>query len=196
MCRMEGPPPSPPPPPLSVALSLPIPTSAGLTFPLPPSPFERAAAHLNWPFQVPECDLPYLCPPIPKPMLSSGEGVFGSEFLAEYNGQKFKFNDLVDVIVGTGHGVVGKKCEPLKARFKGVIETDRGPEFLCRPLVGSSRGRCPQYPRHSVFKLSAFGACVLGSRETRYFSKLKPGMQDRYVSFARPVPSTPPLTAP
>jgi hypothetical protein len=112
-------------------------------------------------------------------MVSSGEGVVGSEFLAEYNGQKFKLNDLVDVIVGTGHGVVGKKCEPLKAKFKGVVETERGPEFLCRPLVGSSRGPCPQYPRHSVFKLCAFGACVLGSRETRYFSKLKPVMKER-----------------
>ena len=99
--------------------------------------------------------------------------------MAEYNGQKFKYNDLVDVIVGTGPGVVGKKCDPVKARFKGVVETTRGSEFLCRPLVGSSRGPCPQYPRHSVFKLSAFGACVLGSRETRFFCKLKPVMQER-----------------
>jgi hypothetical protein len=156
-----------------------IPTLAGLTFPLPPPPFERAAALLNFPFQVPECDLPHLFALTPNSMVSSGEGVFGSEFLAEYNGQKFKYNDLVDVIVGTEHGVVGKKSEPLKARFKGVVETDRGPEFLCRPLVESSRDRCPQYPRHTVFKLSAFEACVLGSRETRYFSKLKPVMQER-----------------
>jgi hypothetical protein len=117
----------------------------------------------------------------PSDMVCSGEGESGLELLAEYNGQKFKYNDLVDVIMGTGHGVVGKKCEPLKARFKGVVETVRGPEFLCRPLVGSSRGRCPQYPRHSVYKVNAFGACVLGSRETRYFSKLKPAMQERYV---------------
>ncbi len=112
-------------------------------------------------------------------MVSSGVGVLGSTVLAEYNGQKFKYDDLVDVIMGTGHGVVGKKCEPLKARFKGVVKTVRGPEFLCRPLVGCTRGRCPQYPRHSVFKMSAFGVCVLGSRETRYLSKLKPAMQDR-----------------
>ena len=117
--------------------------------------------------------------------MSSRGGVGeGAELLVEFNGQKFKYNDLVDVIMGTGHGVVGKKCEPLKARFKGEVETERGIEFLCRPLVGSSRGPCPQYPRHSVFKLSAFGACVLGSRETRYFSKLKPAMQERYL----PVP--------
>jgi hypothetical protein len=65
-------------------------------------------------------------------------------------------------------------------KVKGVVvDTVRGPEFLCRPLVGSSRGPCPQFPRHSVFKLQAFGACVLGSRETRYFSKLKPVTQER-----------------
>jgi hypothetical protein len=73
------------------------------------------------------------------------------------------YNDLVDVIMGTGHGIAGKKCEPLKARFKRVVETERGIEFLCRLLVGSTRGPCPQYPRHSVFKLSAFGACAIGS---------------------------------
>ena len=104
----------------------------------------------------------------------------GAEVLAEYNGQKFKLNDLVDVIMGKGHGVPGIKTEPLKARFKGVVETVRGLEFLCRPLVGSSRGPCPQYPRHSVFRITAFGACVLGSRETCFFSKLKPAMQERY----------------
>jgi hypothetical protein len=52
-------------------------------------------------------------------MGSSGGGDMGLELLAEYNGQKFKHDDLVDIFVGTGHGVVGKKCEPLKARFKG-----------------------------------------------------------------------------
>jgi hypothetical protein len=110
-------------------------------------------------------------------------GVLGAELLVEYNGQKFRHNDLVDVIVGTGSGVRGLKAEPLKACFKGVVETVIGPEFLCRSLVGSSRGPCPQYPRPSVYQLSAFGACVLGSREPRYFSKLKPVMQERYVSY-------------
>ena len=117
-------------------------------------------------------------------VLSMEGVVLGEELLVEYNGQKFRHNDLVDVIVGTGPGVRGLKAEPLKARFKGVVDSVRGPEFLCRPLVGSSRGPCPQYPRHSVFKIVAFGACVLGSRETRYFSKLKPAMQERYL----PVP--------
>jgi hypothetical protein len=112
-------------------------------------------------------------------MLASVVGCLSAEVLAEYNGQKFKHNDIVDVIMRTGHGVVGKKCDPLKARFKGVLETVRGPEFLCRLLVGSSRGPRPQFPRHSVFKLQAFGACVLGSREPRLFSKLKPVVQER-----------------
>ncbi len=77
-------------------------------------------------------------------------------------------------------GVRGNKTEPIKARFKGVVETVRGVEFLCRPLVGSGRGRCPEYLRYSVFKVSAFGACVLGTRTTRFFSKLQPSEQDRY----------------
>jgi len=41
-----------------------------------------------------------------------GEGV-----LALYNGMKFKYNDLVDVIVGTGLGVRGNKTEPFKGHF-------------------------------------------------------------------------------
>jgi hypothetical protein len=108
-------------------------------------------------------------------------GGLETELLVEYNGQRFRHNDLVDVIVGTESGVRGLKAEPLKARFKGVVETVRGTDFL-RRWGGSSRGPCPQYPRHSVYKLSAFGACVLGSREPRYFSKLNPVMQERYVS--------------
>ncbi len=71
----------------------------------------------------------------------------GAELLAEYKGQKFKYNDLVDVIVGTGVGVPGKKTEPIKARFNGEVMTGRGLEFECRPLVGSERGPCPQFAR-------------------------------------------------
>jgi hypothetical protein len=43
----------------------------------------------------------------------------GAELLAEYKGQKFKYNDLVDVIVGTGAGVRGRKTEPIKASLRG-----------------------------------------------------------------------------
>ena len=117
-------------------------------------------------------------------MLAREDEVLGDGVLAVYNGMKFRLNDLVDVIVGTMHGVRGSKTEPIKARFKGVVETVRGVEFLCRPLVGSGRERFPEFPRYSVFKVSAFGVCVLGTRNTRYFSKLQPSDQERY----RPVP--------
>ena len=103
-----------------------------------------------------------------------GEGV-----LAVFNGKKFKLNDLVDVIVGTGVGVRGNKTEPFKGHFKGVVETERGVEFLVKPLV-SGNGRSLHIPRHCVYKINAFGTCVLG-RTTRYFSKLKPAVQERYV---------------
>jgi hypothetical protein len=86
-------------------------------------------------------------------------------------------------MVGTRVGVRGNKTEPIKARFKGVVETVRGVEFLCRPLVGSGKGRCPEVPRDSVFKVSAFGVCVLGTRTTRFFSKLQPTQQDRYTVY-------------
>ena len=66
-------------------------------------------------------------------MLAMVGGGLEAELLVEYNVQKFRHNDLVDVIFGTGSGVRGLKAEPLKARFKGVVDTVRGPEFLCRP---------------------------------------------------------------
>ena len=78
----------------------------------------------------------------------------GDGVLALYNGMKFKYNDLVDVIVGTGLGVRGNKTEPLQGHFKGVVETVRGVEFLVKPLV-SGNGRCQQIPRHCVFRLQA-----------------------------------------
>ena len=116
-------------------------------------------------------------------MLSEVDEGLGDGVLANYNGMKFRLNDVVDVIVGTRVGVRGNKTEPIKARFKGVVETVRGVEFLCRPLVGSGKGRCPEFPRDSVFKISAFGACVLGTRTTRFFSKLQPTQQDRYTVY-------------
>ena len=116
-------------------------------------------------------------------MLSGGDDGLGDGVLANYNGMKFRLNDVVDVIVGTRVGVRGNKTEPIKARFKGVVQTVRGVEFLCRPLVGSGKGRCPEFPRDSVFKVSAFGVCVLGTRTTRFFSKLQPSQQDRSTVF-------------
>ncbi len=63
------------------------------------------------------------------------DAVLGEGVLAQCNGMKFKLNDLVDVIVGTGLGVRGNKTEPFKGQFKGVVETVRGEEFLVKPLV-------------------------------------------------------------
>jgi hypothetical protein len=194
LCRMEERPTSPAPPPNCHYLSLLIPTLAGNGFPRPLSPFERAVSLFKHPFRIPECDLPHLLPLVPTVMVSSRIGEMGPELLAEYKGQIFKHDDLVDVIRGTGHGDPGIKSEPIKARFKGVVETVRGTDFFCRPLVGSARGPCPSYPRHSVFKLRAFGACVLGTRETRYFSKLKPVMQER--SYVKPPPPSPGFSPP
>ena len=105
----------------------------------------------------------------------------GDGVLALYSGMKFKYNDLVDVIVGTGLGVRANKTEPFKGHFKGVVETVRGVEFLVKPLV-SGNGMCQQIPRHCVFKLQAFGTCVLGTRATRFFSKLPPAQKERCVS--------------
>ena len=122
-------------------------------------------------------------PTLRQGMLSEVDEGLGDGVLANYNGMKFRLNDVVDVIVGTRVGVRGNKTEPIKARFKGVVQTVRGVEFLCRPLVGSGKGRCPEFPRDSVFKISAFGACVLGTRTTRFFSKLQPTQQDRYTVY-------------
>jgi len=105
-----------------------------------------------------------------------GEGV-----LAVCNGTKFRLNDLVDVIVGTGIGVPGNKAEPFKGLFKGVVGTVRGVEFLVKPLV-SGNGRSLQIPQQCVFKINAFGTCVLGKRTTRYFSALQPAQQERSIA--------------
>jgi hypothetical protein len=47
-----------------------------------------------------------------------------------WNGVSFKFNDLVDVFVGTGKGVTGNKAFPIKGRFKGV-RVEKGEELFC-----------------------------------------------------------------
>ena len=107
--------------------------------------------------------------------------VLGEGVLAVCNGMKFKLNDLVDVIVGTGFGVPGNKTEPFKGQFKGVVGTVRGVEFLVKPLV-TGNGRSLQIPQNCVFKINAFGTCVLGKRTTRYFSALKPAQKERYVA--------------
>ena len=109
--------------------------------------------------------------------------------IAVWNGVSFKFNDLVDVFVGTGKGVPGNKAFPIKGRFKGV-RVEKGEErFLCRPIVGSQKGRCPSFPRESVLKINAFGSDVYGERKPLYFSKLKSEDKERYQQL--PFPPTP-----
>jgi hypothetical protein len=111
------------------------------------------------------------------------EGVVGVEgskcFLAMCNGVGFQMNDLVDVFVGTREGVRGSKTYPFKGRFKGVREENGEERFLCRPIVGSQKGRCPSFPPDSCLKVKAFGSDVFGERKPLFFSKLKPEVQQR-----------------
>ena len=112
-------------------------------------------------------------------MEEGGGGGNGSKcFLATFNGVGFHFNDLVDVFVGTGKGVTGNKAFPIKGRFKGV-RVEKGEErFLCRPIVGSQKGRCPSFPPESCLKVKAFGSDIYGEQKPRFFSKLSPEMQN------------------
>ena len=107
-------------------------------------------------------------------------GVEGrKELLVMFNGVGFKLNDLVDVFVGTGKGVSGNKAFPIKGRFKGV-RVEKGEErFMCRPIVGSQKGRCPSFPREACLKVVAFGSDVYGERKPLFFSKLKTEVQER-----------------
>jgi hypothetical protein len=115
---------------------------------------------------------------------SVGEG--GSQrFLAVVNGCTFQLNDLVDVFVGTGPNIRGKKTIPIRGRFKGVRVVGGSEMFLVRPLIGSQRGLCPAYPPESCIKLKAPGSDVHGASEPQFFSKLKPSSQER--SSPRPV---------
>ena len=112
------------------------------------------------------------------------EGVEGVErrkvFLAMCNGVGFEMNDLVDVFVGTVKGVRGNKSFPIKGRFKGVRVEQGQERFLCRPIVGSQKGRCPSFPPESCLKVKAFGSDVYGERRPLHFSKLRREVQDRF----------------
>jgi hypothetical protein len=108
------------------------------------------------------------------------EGVEGKTlFLAKCNGVGFKLNDLVDVFVGTGKGVRRNKSYPIKGRFKGVRVENGEERFLCRPIVGSQKGRCPSFPPESCMKVKAFGSDVYGERRPLHFSKLESEVQER-----------------
>jgi len=119
--------------------------------------------------------------------VGGGEG--SKCFLAMCKGVELQMNDLVDVLVGTGKGVTGNKAFPTKARFKGV-RVEKGVErFLCRPIVGSQKGRCPSFPPESCLKVKAFGSDVYGETKPRFFSKLSTEVQER---LPQPTPASPP----
>ena len=109
-------------------------------------------------------------------------------FLAVGNGYQYKFNDLVDVFVGTGANIRGKKTIPVRGRFKGVRVVGKKEMFLIRPLVGSQHGPCPAYPPESCMKLKAPGSDLYGESKPQFFSKMKPSSQER----SPPRPPSPP----
>ncbi len=74
-----------------------------------------------------------------------------SQILATHNGQTFRFNELVHIFEGTTPGVRAEKTEFMKAWFKGVgVKSDK---FICRPVIGYSRGPFPRFSKGSVFKV-------------------------------------------
>jgi hypothetical protein len=77
-----------------------------------------------------------------------------SQILATHNGQAFRFNELVHIFEGTAPGVRAGKTEFMKAWFKGVdVKSDK---FVCRPVIGYSRGPFPRFSKGSVFKVKVF----------------------------------------
>ena len=74
-----------------------------------------------------------------------------TQVLATHNGQAFRFNELVHIFEGTAPGVRAGKTEFMKAWFKGVDVT--ADKFICRPVIGYSRGPFPRFSKSSVFKV-------------------------------------------
>jgi hypothetical protein len=112
-------------------------------------------------------------------MEGTGGGDGSKVFWASFNGVGFQLNDLVDVFVGTGKGLIGNKAFPIKGRFKGVRVEKAEERFLVRPIVGSQKGRCPSFPREACLKVKAFGSDVYGERKPLFFSKLATETQQR-----------------
>jgi hypothetical protein len=106
-----------------------------------------------------------------------------------FNGTMFVLNDLVHVFVGTGAYLRGRQTEVIMGRFKG-IRVERGEErLMVRPVVGSQRGRCPSYPPEACRKVKSFGCEDYGADKPRYFSKLSPQSQERYLSLSPHIPT-------
>ncbi len=92
---------------------------------------------------------------------------------------RYRLNDLVDVFVGTGANIRGKKTIPVRGRFKGVRVVGGQEMLLVRPLVGSERGPCPAYPPEACVKLKAPGSDAYGESSPQFFSKMKASSQER-----------------
>ena len=91
----------------------------------------------------------------------------------------FQLGDLVDVFVGTGHGIRGPKTIPIRGRFKGVRIEVGVERYMVRPFVGSQRGKCPSFPPESCLKLKGIGSETYGDSTPHLFSKMNPFAQER-----------------
>ena len=101
------------------------------------------------------------------------------QIIAEHNGQSFRFNELVHVWEGTTPGVRPKKTEFNKAWFKGY--DDEKDKFICRPVVGYSRGPFPRFAKGAVYKQKVFGVGVFEERGRRNrWERMKSETQDRF----------------
>ena len=65
-------------------------------------------------------------------------------------------------------------------RFKGV--DDKRDMFICRPVIGHSRGAYPRFNKAAVYKVKVFGVGVLEeeTRRTRW-ERLPPKTKERFL---------------
>ena len=65
-------------------------------------------------------------------------------------------------------------------RFKGV--DDKANKFICRPVIGYSRGPFPRFSKQAIFKLKVFGVGVMEepTRRNRW-ERLPEQSKDRYI---------------
>ena len=59
---------------------------------------------------------------------------------------------------------------------------DKANKFICRPVIGYSRGPFPRFSKQSVFKLKVFGVGVMEepTRRNRW-ERLPEQSKDRYI---------------
>jgi hypothetical protein len=86
-----------------------------------------------------------------------------SQILVTHNGQAFRFNELVHIFEGTALGVRAGKTKFMKAWFKGVdVKSDK---FICRPVIGYSRGSFPRFSKVQSKGLNPDSVCVLSPHD-------------------------------